>query len=126
MKITFKGVGPFNKTVNYLNKLKDMDLKDMFVRYGDIGVIALEESTPERSGLTSGSWKYRLEKKRNGYALIWYNTNMAGVTPLVLLIQYGHATRGGTYVQGIDFINPAMQPIFDMISDEITKEVTSL
>jgi len=126
MKITFKNTGPFRKTNDYLTKLRDKELKSMFERYGSMGIEALERNTPERSGLTRNSWRYRLEKVDVGYSLIWYNTNMAGDTPLVILIQYGHGTRGGTFVQGEDFINPAIQPIFDRIVEEIVKEVTSL
>lgn len=126
MKITFKGTDDFTLTRNYLTRLKDLDLRSMFERYGELGIQALSDNTPVESGLTRDSWDYRLEKNERGYSLIWFNTNAVNDIRIVLLIQYGHGTRGGTYVEGKDFINPAMKPIFDQISDEVEKEVATL
>jgi len=93
-------------------------------RFGAEGVAALASATPVDSGLTARSWRYRVHRgARPG--IEWYNTNEVnghGI-PIVILIQYGHATGTGGYVQGRDFINPAIRPIFDKIADNVWKKV---
>lgn len=126
MKIYFTHKGSFSKTEKFLSGSYRKDLLYIFERYGKLGVTALEQATPVDTGETKASWEYKIEKNRSGYSIVWYNTVMAGDTPLVILIHYGHGTRGGTYVQGIDFINPAMKSVFEKISNDIWKEVTSL
>lgn len=121
--ITFKHRGNFNKTEGFLKEASNPRLKSIFEKYGREGQHALEEATPVDTGETKQSWHYKVEETATGYSLSWYNTVMAGKTPLVILLQYGHGTRGGTYVQGRDFINPAIQPILDKLADSLWKEV---
>lgn len=112
------------KTEESLRKITRGDIYAELDRFGKEGVAALAAATPVDSGLTAQSWTYRVHKgKRPG--IEWYNTNEVnghGI-PIVILIQYGHATRGGGYVQGRDFINPAIKPIFDKIADNVWKKV---
>jgi len=126
MRIRFTHRGSFSNTEKFLKKFSDKDYRSMLSRYGQTGVLALQEKTPVDSGETRSSWEYKIEKTSYGYSLSWYNTVMAGTTPLVILLHYGHGTRGGTYVPGVDFINPAMKPVLEEISNDIWKEVTSV
>jgi hypothetical protein len=122
IKIT--STGDFKKTIDFLDRLKRREMYRDLDRYGRMGVEALSRSTPKDTGLTAGSWAYRvLPGKRPG--IEWYNTNEAGGTSVAVLIQYGHGTGTGGYVGGRDFINPAMRPIFDMIADEVWKRVSA-
>lgn len=123
MSIGIESSGNFDKTRDWLSKLRRKDFMSVLREAGDRGVRALESATPRRSGLTAGSWSYEIVKSSGGYSLIWKNSNMAGATPLVILIQHGHGTGTGGYVEGIDFINPAMRPIFDQIRSDIAKAV---
>jgi len=122
--LKFKYVGDYSKTTKFLDKLSKVDLSHIFDKYGEKGVIALSNATPVDTGETRNSWKFSVSKTRRGYSLSWYNTNMAGNIPLVILLQYGHGTGAGAYIPGRDFINPAIQPIMDSLSEEIWKEVT--
>jgi hypothetical protein len=103
--------------------LKD-DIFKSLQRYGKIGVDALIEYTPRDSGLTAESWGYEIQKVRGSYSLIWTNDNLNDGVNIALLIQYGHGTEAGAYIQGYNYINPAIRPIFDRIAEEIWKEVT--
>ena len=123
--LKFTQKGNWEKTERFLKTRDRIDPYELLERYGRQGVYALAANTPFDSGETKNSWRYTVEKTRRGYALSWYNTKMAGRTPLVILLQYGHGTRGGTFVQGRDFINPAIRPILDSISEELRKEVSS-
>lgn len=90
------------------------------------GVNALSSATPMDTGETAGAWDYRITIEDHRAKIEWTNSHMAGRVPVAILIQYGHATRGGTFVQGRDYINPAMEPIFQNIADKIWEEVISL
>ncbi len=94
-------------------------------RHGKTGVDALSNATPVDSSLTANSWAFRIIKDRRKPGIEWYNSNVAGDVSVAILIQYGHATGTGGYVVGRDFINPAMQPIFDKIADDVWKKVTN-
>lgn len=117
--------GDFKKTTNSLLKMKGFNggIFSSLERYGQMGVDALAKATPIESSLTANSWKYRIIKDNKRPGIEWYNTNIVNGTPVVILIQYGHATGTGGYVPGRDFINPAMQPIFDKIVDDVWKKV---
>lgn len=115
--------GDFKKTLDFLNRSLKGDHFSELDRYGRMGVEALAKSTPIDTGLTSRSWNYRIVKAKNAITIEWYNSNMAGDTPVAILIQYGHATGTGGYVVGRDFINPPMRPLFDQIAEEIWKKV---
>lgn len=94
-------------------------------RYGQIGVQALGSATPIDTGNTAGSWSYEVVKDRSGYSIEWRNSStIRGGTPVVILLQYGHGTGTGGYVSGIDFINPAIRPVFDQIAHDVWKKVT--
>lgn len=123
IKITAKG--SFNKTVKFLNFVYRKDFLDRLEQYGQIGVDALASATPVDTGKTAASWGYTVERTRDSVSIIWTNSNVESGVPIAILIQYGHGTRNGGYVEGRDYINPAIQPIFDKISEEIWKEVVN-
>ena len=122
--ITFEQKGDFSKTDKFLEKILNIVKLGELDKYGEIGVEALSAATPKETGLAASSWTYDVERTKEGTSIVWSNTDIEGGCNVILLLQYGHGTRGGTYVQGIDFINPAMKLIFDQIADEAWKEVT--
>jgi hypothetical protein len=124
--IYFKQTGDFEKTLKYLDKLDSIDVFRILQRYGDQGVVALSNATPLYTGLAASSWSYNITKGRNGYSITWYNSDVENGANVVILLQYGHGTKSGTWVEGRDYINPVMRPIFDQISENLWKEVTSL
>lgn len=117
--------GDNNKTSRALAKMKRQHVLSDLDRYGERGVQLLAAATPVETGLTANSWAYRIVQEPNGPRIEWYNTNGDGTVSIVILIQYGHATRSGTFIAGRDFINPAIQPLFDEIASEIWKKVIS-
>lgn len=124
--ITFRQKGDFSKLTNYFERLKETVKLGDLDKYGRAGVDALSSATPVDSGLTARSWSYEI-KNQNGTATIsFYNTNVVDGVPIAIILQYGHGTGTGGYVQGRDYINPAIQPIFDKIADDAWKEVTRL
>lgn len=104
--------------------LKD-DLFSALEQYARQGVSALSSATPVDSGLTAGSWDYEIRKSRGFYQIIWTNGNVVDGRPIAIMLQYGHGTGTGGYVEGQDYINPAMKPVFDQISENVWKAVTS-
>lgn len=115
--------GNFNHTEEYLKGLASKDYRPILEKYAKIGLDALRDSTPVDSGLTRDSWVYKIQNDQNGITIIWENTNLINGTPLIILLQYGHATGTGGYVEGYDFINPAIRPIFDELAEKLWKEV---
>lgn len=124
--IRFYSKGDFVNTERYLKKAKDKNYKPILDKYGSEGVQILSSVTPEDTGHTSNSWSYQVVKTKGGYKINWYNDNVVDGVPIVILLQYGHGTRSGAFVQGRDFINPAMRPLFDRISENLWKEASSL
>ena len=122
--ITFKHRGNFEKTEKFFNRSKNNTYLNIFERYGREGVNALSSATPIDSGKTASSWDYKIKRTRFGVTISWINTNIVNGVPISIILQYGHGTRTGGYVQGRDYINPAIQPIFDKMSEAIWKEVT--
>ena len=122
--ITFKQHGDFSKTYNYLNKLKDPVRKKLLEKYGERGVELLSEATPKDSGLTAGSWSYDIIQKKESISIVFKNSNIQNGVPIAILLQYGHATRNGGWVEGIDYINPALKPLFDELAKDAWEEVT--
>lgn len=118
--------GSYSKTKAWLHSLQAPPASRFksLERYGPIGVAALAKATPKESGETATSWGYEIESKPGRFAIHWTNTHMAGEVPVAVLLQYGHATGNGGYVRGRDYINPAMQPIFDQIAQDMWKEVS--
>lgn len=122
--ITITQTGDWKKTRQYLNRLSKVELIAVLNRYGEIGVNALSNATPVDSGLTANSWYYEIVQ-RSGYSSIrWHNSNVVDGRPIAILLQYGHGTGTGGYVQGRDYIMPAIRPIFDQIAAEAWREVT--
>lgn len=126
--ISFKVTGDFNKSERFLRNIPNLSARIHIIleRYGARGVDALSSATPIDTGLTATDWSYTIDKTPGGYTLSWLNKNMAGEIPVVILIQYGHGTKNGAYVEGRDFINPAIRPLVDSITSEIWKEVSAL
>ena len=126
MKISFRQKGDFSKLTQYLTKVKKpVDPSDL-ERFGKEGVAALASVTPVDTGKTAASWYYEIENTKNTITITFCNSNIQNGVPIAILLQYGHGTRNGGWVQGRDYINPAIQPIFDKIASEAWKEVTKL
>ena len=124
--IGIKVKGGFSKTVKYLEKLKDNSVIKLLEKYGEAGVAALSAATPVDTGLTARSWYYKIERGVDTTSLVFCNSNIQNGVPIAIILQYGHGTRNGGYVQGRDYINPAIQPIFDSIAKKAWEEVTKL
>lgn len=124
--ISFKQKGDFSKTIRYLGKLKKPIKLSMLSKYGEEGVKALSSVTPVATGLTASSWYYEIEQKSGSISITFNNSNIQNGVPIAVILQYGHGTGTGGWVQGRDYINPAIQPIFDKIADEAWREVTKL
>lgn len=121
--ITFRQRGDFRKTESFLKRVSGDDIYSSLERYAKEGVDALSASTPSDTGKTASSWDYEIKKDRNGVSIYWTNSNVMDGIPVVILIQYGHATGTGGYVQGIDFINPTLRPVFEKIVENVWREV---
>lgn len=126
MKIEFKHTGDFTKTQEFLLKLVDKAYLVKLSEYGRQGVEALAAVTPKRTGLTAASWTYEITDNGKTTTIQWKNTNIQNGTNIAVLLDYGHGTGRGTYVQGRHYISPAIQPIFDKIAEECWKEITSV
>lgn len=124
--ITFKQKGDFSKFTNYLERLKEIVHWSILDKYGQQGVAALSSATPVDSGKTASSWSYEIERGNGSASIVFNNSNINKGVPIAIILQYGHGTRNGGYVQGRDYINPAIQPVFDDIVEAAWKEVTSL
>lgn len=124
--IGFKCKTNFKPTENLLKKYSNLaksDLDSILRKYGEQGVAALSAATPRRTGTTAESWSYKIIRRGSATSLVWTNSNAPYGVPVAILIQYGHATRGGGYVEGIDYINPALRPVFNNILQQIDGEV---
>lgn len=124
--IGIKQIGEYNRFQKWCESLSvdSKSANEILKKYGQLGVDALAENTPKRTGLTSRSWKYKIEHDLNGNAkIVWYNTNIQNGQCVALLIFNGHGTSRGVWVEGRDYINPAMQPVFDEISESLKREV---
>lgn len=121
--ITFTHVGDFRKTDKLLNNAKRSDIRSILERYAKLGVYALANSTPVESGKTASSWGYEIHSKTGKHEIIWTNDNINEGVNIAVIIQYGHGTKNGGYVYGIDYVNPAMRPVFEAITNELVGEV---
>lgn len=122
IKVTSKG--NWNQTTAYLNRILSGEHLKALEKFGPVGVSALASATPKESSLTANSWTYEVESRAGFYKMSWLNNNIHEGANVAILIQFGHGVRGGGYVQGRDFINPAMRPIFDQMAEEMWKAVT--
>lgn len=115
--------GNWNKFENWLkgNKSKDRDVRPILEYYGQAGVDALMVATPVDTGLTAASWYYEITKLDGGWELSWNNSNIQNGIPIAVLIQMGHATKAGGWVQGYDYINPALRDVFNKFSIAVQK-----
>lgn len=124
--ITFRQQGDFSKLTRFLERAKEAVRLSDLDKYGRAGVAALTSATPVDSGLTSQSWNYEITHKDGSTTISFTNSNINNGVPIAIILQYGHGTGTGGWVEGRDYINPAIQPIFDQIADEAWKEVTEL
>lgn len=122
--ITFKHKGSLRKTTNFLERIKRHNFYAGLDQYGQIGVDALSAATPIDSGNTAASWTYSIEKTKQGVTIFWSNSNVNAGVNIAVILQYGHGTGTGGWVEGRDYINPAIRPIFDDIAENAWKEVT--
>ena len=124
--ISFRQKGDFSKLTRFLERAKETVRLGDLDKYGRAGVAALASATPVDSGQTANSWYYQIEHKNGSSTITFYNSNIQNGVPIAIILQYGHGTRNGGWVQGRDYINPAIQPIFDQIANNAWKEVTKL
>ena len=124
--ISIKQKGDFSKTIRFLQNSKKGIRSAILDGYGKEGVSALKSATPTDTGTTASSWYYVVKKDRDSVTLSFHNSNIQNGVPIAIILQYGHGTRNGGWVQGRDYINPAIQPIFDKMADDMWKEVTKL
>ena len=122
--ISFRQKGDFSKLTRFLERAKEAVHLGDLDKYGQEGVAALASATPVDSGLTAKSWYYKIENGNGTARISFYNSNVQNGVPIAVVLQYGHGTRNGGWVQGRDYINPAIQPVFDRIANEAWKEVT--
>lgn len=122
IRVTTKG--SFDNVEKFLNRMKRNEQFSALDRFGPVGVAALISATPKESSLTANSWTYEIIQKRGYYAIMWKNTHVEDGVPIAVILQYGHGTRTGGYVEGRDYINPAIQPVFDQIVTDMWKVVT--
>lgn len=117
--------GDFKGLEKLLNNIKVNRNNDILAKYGELGVQALMDCTPKESGLTANSWSYEIVRDSEGISLYFSNSNVSqGWANIAILLQHGHGTRNGGYVKGRDYINPAVQPIFDTLAEKLWREVT--
>lgn len=124
--ISFRHKGDFSKFSRYLERAKNVVRAGDLDKYGRQGVAALASATPVDSGETANSWSYEIERTNKSISIQFYNSNIQNGVPIAIIIQYGHGTGTGGWVQGRDYINPAIRPLFDKIANDMWREVTRL
>lgn len=124
--ISFRQKGNFSKLTRYFEKVKEAVKLGDLNKYGREGVAALESATPVDSGKTAGSWYYEINHSQGSASITFYNSNVNKGVPIAIILQYGHGTKNGGWVQGRDYINPAVQPLFDKIAENAWREVKSV
>ena len=124
--ISFRQKGDFSNLSSYFEKVKEKVKLGDLNKYGRAGVAALASATPVDSGQTANSWYYEIERQNGSVSIVFNNSNVNKGVPIAIILQYGHGTGTGGWVQGRDYINPAIQPIFDEIANNAWKEVTKV
>lgn len=125
MKIVVTQHGDLKKTEKFLKKLENGDYAKILNKYGEQGVQALASATPKETGKTAASWTYDIVSRNGVYEIVFSNTNTNKGVNIAIILQYGHGTRTGGYVTGIDYINPAIKPVFEEMANAAWKEVNS-
>jgi hypothetical protein len=121
----FRTSGSFGDVEKFLKRTSRVNVLSIMDSCGQLGVDALEGATPTETGLAAGSWSYDVKAKGGTYTISWKNSDVESGFPVAIMLQYGYSTGTGGYVQGRDYINPVMKPIFDQIADRVWKAVTS-
>lgn len=124
--ISFRQKGDFSKLTRYFERVKEAIHIGFLDKYGKRGVKALAAATPKDSGRLADSWYYKIENKNGSASITFYNSDIEDGVPIAIILQYGHGTRNGGWVEGIDYINPSLKPIFNEIVKQAWKEVTNL
>jgi hypothetical protein len=124
--ISFKQKGDFSKLSRFFERAKEVVHMGNLDKYGRAGVAALSAATPKDSGETASSWEYEIKRTKTTVSIVFNNTNIQNGVPIAIILQYGHATNNGGYVEGVDYINPAIKPIFERIANDAWKEVTQV
>lgn len=123
--ISVSSRGGFSKTEAFLRRARDLRIQ-ILRRYGEEGVRALSLATPKDTGETASSWYYQIKEDKASTTIEWLNRHVEDGVPIAVILQYGHGTNGGGYVEGIDYINPAMRPLFEEIANSVWKEVSRI
>lgn len=124
--ITFRQKGDFSKLSSFLERAKEVAHLGDLDKYGRAGVAALASATPVDSGKTAQSWYYEIHRANGEVSISFHNSNIQNGVPIAIILQYGHGTRNGGWVKGLDYINPALKPIFDQFANDAWKEVKQL
>lgn len=124
--IEFRQKGDFSKLNRYFERLKETANVGVLDKYGRAGVAALSSATPVNTGKTASSWYYDIKRQNGSVSIEFNNSNFNKGVPIAIILQYGHGTGNGGWIQGRDYINPAIQPIFDQIANDAWKEVTKI
>lgn len=124
--ISFRHKGDFSRTRRFLERGKNIPTEMLLTKYGQEGVAALASATPTESGKTASSWYYEIEHSEGSSVIRFNNSNINKGVPIAIILQYGHGTGTGGWVEGRDYINPAVQPVFDRLVNEAWREVTKL
>lgn len=120
--ITVVAKGDFRKTEKFLERAKELFKSGLLDKYGRMGVSALSSASPNDTGRMANSWYYTIERDNEGVSIVWSNSDIENGVNVAVLVQYGHGTKNGGYVEGIDFVNPAMRPVFEEILDDLLRE----
>lgn len=123
--IKIREKGDFNNSMSFLRRLTRTDFASKLREYGEYGVLMLYRATPYDTGETARAWRYVIEQAPDRVTISWVNDHAPRGVQVAILLQYGHATKNGGWVEGIDYINPALAPVFEMIKDNLWKEVTA-
>lgn len=121
--ISVKTTGDFNNITRFLNAMNKRDARSILNKYGARGVELLEKATPIKTGKTASSWRYEIHYSNGKYELVWLNDNVNNGVNIAIILQYGHGTRNGGYVTGIDYINPVIRSVFEEMAEELWREV---
>lgn len=121
--LVFKQTGDLKKTYQFLKRVSKKWYLSILNKYGELGVSALEKTTPKKTGKTAESWEYKIIQSNGNIKLSFNNSNVNEGVPIAIVIQYGHVTPSGSYIEGIDYINPALKPVFNKLAEDLFKEV---